>query len=62
MGRGGAVWNDRGELDVVVDTWRILVGIEGGSGGRFWDRIAGETETNQKLNVLRIGLRSTGPI
>ena len=58
-GQGGAVWNERGELNVVVNTWRLVVRIEGGSSGRFLDRIAGETKTNQKLNVLRIGLRST---
>ena len=58
MGRGRAVWYDRGELDVVVDTWRSVVEIEEGSRGIFWDRYTGETETNQKLNVLRIGLRS----
>ena len=58
MGRGRAVWNDNGELDVVVDTRRSMVKIEGESCKRFRDRTAGETETNQKLNVLRIGLRS----
>ena len=62
MGRGSAMWNDRGELDDIVEMRRILERIEGGSVGIFWVRIAGETETNQKLNVLRIGLRSTGPI
>ena len=60
MGRGGAVWNKRGELDVVVGTWKSVVEIQGGPCRSFWDRIAEEIETNQKLNDLRIGLRSTG--
>lgn len=39
MGRRGvAVWNNRGELVVLVDMRRSVVGIEGGSYGRFWDQ------------------------
>ena len=55
MGRGGALWNDRVFSKVFVDTWRSVEGVGEPSYGEEWDRYAGEMETNQKLNVLRIG-------
>ena len=55
MGCGGAVWNDRVFSEVVVDTWRSVVGIEGASCEGNGDRYAGGMETHEKLNVLRIG-------
>ena len=55
MGCEGTLWNDRVFSEVVVDTWRSVVGIEGASCEGNGDRYAGGMETHEKLNVLRIG-------
>ena len=55
MGRGGAIWNGRVFSEVVVGTWGSIGGVGEPLYGGNWDRYAGGMETNQKLNVLRIG-------
>ena len=55
MGRERAVWNDRVFLEVFVVTWRSVVRVEEPSCVGNGDRYVGGMETNQKLNVLRIG-------
>ena len=55
MGRGRAVWNDRAFSEPFVCTLRSVGDIGGTSYVVNGDRFAGRMETNQKLNVLRIG-------
>ena len=47
--------NDRVFLEVFVGTWGSVVGVEEPSYVGNGDLYAGRMETNQKLNVLRIG-------
>ena len=55
MGRGGALWNDRVFSEVLVVTWRSVGDVGELSYVGNGDRYAGGMETNQKVNVLRIG-------
>ena len=55
MGCEGTLWNDRVFLEVFVGTWRSVVGVEEPSYVGNGDRYAWGRETNQKVNVLRIG-------
>ena len=55
MGHGGALWNDRAFSDVLVHTWRSVEDVGEPSCVGNGDRYVGGMETNQKLNVLRIG-------
>ena len=51
----GALWNDRAFSEVFVGTWGSVGGVEEPSYVGNGDRYAGRMETNQKVNVLRIG-------
>ena len=55
MGRGRALWNDRVFSEVFVGTWGSIGGVGEPSYVGNEDRYARGMETNQKLNVLRIG-------
>ena len=55
MGRRGALWNERAFLEVNVCAWGSLEDVGEDSYVGNGDRYARRMETNQKLNVLRIG-------
>ena len=55
MGCGEALWIDRVFSEVFVDTWGFIGIVEGSSYVGNGDRYSGRMETNQKVNVLRIG-------